>query len=92
MRSGLFESDSEALRSRIDGLKRAIEDFVGEAKEGRLRRGEDWGICSLVASLARRGDVRLLLGADSSILGRLGVARVGVEGSNGWDEEKKEGC
>ena len=76
MRDGLgfLGGDAERRFPRISGLNRDILAFVGDAKEGRLRRGKDWEICSRGASplldKARSdnvGDVRLRLGEGSSI-------------------------
>lgn len=69
---GCFGGDADLRLSRISGLNRDMLAFVGDANEGRLRRGEDWGVCCVGASSEEArcdslGDVRRRLGADSSI-------------------------
>lgn len=57
MRDGLgcFGGEADLRRSRISGLNRAMLDFVGEAKEGLLRRGEDCGVCWRAVSSSDEG-------------------------------------
>jgi hypothetical protein len=69
---GRFGGDCDSRLSRISGLKRDMLDLVGEANDGRCRRGDDPSP-SLGASRVgedgpdRRGDVRRLLGEEPSI-------------------------
>lgn len=69
---GCLGGEADLRLSRISGLNRDMLALVGDANEGRLRRGEDWGVCWVGASSDEArcdglSDVRRRLGADSSI-------------------------
>ena len=66
-REGDLGGEAERRRSSIEGLNLSILDLVGDAKEGRLRRGEDCNVCDGVASWDGLAEVRRRFGADSSI-------------------------